>query len=118
MPAMLKLRMRTRSKSRQRTTGQVLRQFVKTVPFPEEVICRAKIRSASRWRVLLAVMFTADQSDESFVYQDDPQLIRMTGLDRRTVQAALRDLVDAGLLIQSTEDERPCVTLLTEAIRR
>src|SRR5579864_8811315 len=114
---MLKLKMRTRSKSRQRTQSQVYRLIVTCAPSPQEVVCQAQLRSASRWRVLLAVMFTADQSDERFVYQDDPQLIRMTGLDRRTVQVALFDLIDAGLLIPSTENERPCVTLLTDAIR-
>ncbi len=63
-----------------------------------EQVCRLDLRPSSRWRVFLAVLCTSARyggQDARLGVQD---LVRMTGLAKRTVKAALAQLCRQGLL--------------------
>jgi hypothetical protein len=90
------------------------RQVGSWLPLPVvEKVCRLDLRPASRWPVLMAILFTACRYGSSEARLSVADLARMTGLSPRTVKASVADLMRRGLIARSGRYERLRV-LLTE----
>jgi hypothetical protein len=71
------------------------------LPWPElEAICQLDLRPPSLWPVFLAVLGTSRRYGGNDAKLEVDDLARLTGLSRRTVQAALSKLMATGLVVR------------------
>jgi hypothetical protein len=70
-------------------------------PWPElEAVCQLNLRPPSLWPVFLAVLGTSRRYGGRDARLEVGDLTRLTGLSRRTVQAALGKLMALGLVVR------------------
>ncbi len=63
-----------------------------------ESLCRLRLGPASRWQVLWAILATSARFGGRDARLSVEEVAGLTGLSVRTVKAAIRDLVAAGLV--------------------
>lgn len=76
-----------------------------------EKLCRLKLRPASVWPVLLAVLLTSRRYGNQDARLGIEQLAELTGLSSRTVQRALTHLSQMGLVVRPERYRRLQITL-------
>jgi hypothetical protein len=76
-----------------------------------ERLCRLELQTPSHWRVFIAVLATAARYGGSDAYLECDDIAALTGLAKRTVKAALRELIRRGLLMRAKRYGHLCPTL-------